>query len=286
MGTHRIAVGDGAVAAGNLLASTDVIDVMLAAFEHNPADTLAARLLHALTAARSAGGEAGPVHSAGLAVTHPTAGWAETDLRVDWHDEPIGELAGSGRYGSRNVRTTSPAACTRPAHRPTACQATSDRKRPGPIPDHRRRHRRRHRPGRHGRPLGLTVTVLGTPAEEGGGGKILMLDRGAFDGLHAAIMIHPGPADAARAKPFAVDHQHISYRGTTAHAAAYPELGVNAADAFTIAQVAIGLLHQQLPASVRVHGIVTHADSRPMPSPTVPRAAGTFAPPHWPNSTG
>ena len=90
-----------------------------------------------------------------------------------------------------------------------------------------------------------------------------MLDRGAFDGLHAAMMIHPGPADAARAEPFAVDHQHISYRGTTAHAAAYPELGVNAADAFTIAQVAIGLLRQQLPASVRVHGIVTHAGHAP-----------------------
>jgi len=111
--------------------------------------------------------------------------------------------------------------------------------------------------------LGLTITVLGTPAEEGGGGKVLMLDRGAFDGLHAAMMIHPGPADAARAEPFAVDHQHISYRGTTAHAAAYPELGVNAADAFTIAQVAIGLLRQQLPASVRVHGIVTHAGLAP-----------------------
>jgi metal-dependent amidase/aminoacylase/carboxypeptidase family protein len=105
--------------------------------------------------------------------------------------------------------------------------------------------------------------VLGTPAEEGGGGKILMLDRGAFDGLHAAMMIHPGPADAARAEPFAVDHQHVSYRGSTAHAAAYPELGVNAADAFTIAQVAIGLLRQQLPASVRVHGIVTHAGHAP-----------------------
>lgn len=111
--------------------------------------------------------------------------------------------------------------------------------------------------------LGLTVTVLGTPAEEGGGGKILMLDRGAFDGLHAAMMIHPGPADAARAEPFAVDHQHVSYRGKAAHAAAYPELGVNAADAFTIAQVAIGLLRQQLPASARVHGIVTDAGLAP-----------------------
>lgn len=92
LGRHHLAFGDGAVAAGNLLASSDVIDVMLAAFEHHPADTFAARLLRALTAALSAGGEAGPVHSAGLAVTHPTAGWAETDLRVDWHDDPIGEL--------------------------------------------------------------------------------------------------------------------------------------------------------------------------------------------------
>ena len=101
-----------------------------------------------------------------------------------------------------------------------------------------------------------------------------MLDRGAFNGLHAAMMLHPGPADAARAEPFAVDHQHISYRGTTAHAAAYPELGVNAADAFTIAQVAIGLLRQQLPASVRVHGIVTHAGLAPNAIPD--RAEGRW----------
>jgi uncharacterized Ntn-hydrolase superfamily protein len=92
LGIHRLAVGAGAVAAGNLLAASDVIDVMLAAFEHEPAGPLAARLLRALTAALAAGGEAGPVRSAGLAVTHPTAGWAETDLRVDWHDDPIGEL--------------------------------------------------------------------------------------------------------------------------------------------------------------------------------------------------
>jgi amidohydrolase len=111
--------------------------------------------------------------------------------------------------------------------------------------------------------LGLTVTVLGTPAEEGGGGKIIMLERGAFAGLHAAMMIHPGPADCALAEPFAVDHQRIRYTGKAAHAAAYPELGVNAADAFTIAQVAIGLLRQQLPASVRVHGIVTSAGEAP-----------------------
>ena len=43
--------------------------------------------------------------------------------------------------------------------------------------------------------VGLTVTVLGTPAEEGGGGKILMLDQGAFEGAHAAMMVHPWPED-------------------------------------------------------------------------------------------
>ncbi|MFI5718716.1 amidohydrolase [Nocardia sp. NPDC051750] len=111
--------------------------------------------------------------------------------------------------------------------------------------------------------LGLTVRVLGTPAEEGGGGKIELLDRGAFADIHAAALVHPGPVDVARAEPFAVSHSHITYRGTAAHAAAYPELGVNAADAFTVAQVAIGLLRQHLPPTTRVHGVVTAAGTAP-----------------------
>ncbi|WP_406136870.1 M20 family metallopeptidase [Streptomyces sp. NBC_01089] len=110
---------------------------------------------------------------------------------------------------------------------------------------------------------GLTVEVYGTPAEEGGGGKIEMLDRGAFTGVDLAMMVHPAPVDVAEAQPFAVSHSKISYTGKSAHAAAYPEAGINAADAFTVAQVAIGLLRQQLPASARVHGVVTHAGSAP-----------------------
>ncbi|MGB3732588.1 M20 family metallopeptidase [Microbacterium sp.] len=110
---------------------------------------------------------------------------------------------------------------------------------------------------------GLTVEVYGTPAEEGGGGKIDLLDRGAFAGLDLAMMAHPAPVDVAEAVPLAVAHWHIAYTGRTAHAAAYPTLAVNAADAFTIAQVALGLLRQQLPASVRVHGIVTNAGTAP-----------------------
>jgi|SRR5215469_661701 len=111
--------------------------------------------------------------------------------------------------------------------------------------------------------LGITVELYGTPAEEGGGGKIEMLDRGAFAGLDLAMLAHPAPVDVAEARPFAVSHSRVEYRGKAAHAAAYPEQGVNAADAFIIAQTAIGLLRQQLPDGVRVHGIVTHGGEAP-----------------------
>lgn len=110
---------------------------------------------------------------------------------------------------------------------------------------------------------GMTVEVYGTPAEEGGGGKIELLERGAFLGLNLAMMAHPAPVDVAQARPFAVAHWKVDYRGRSAHAASYPALGINAADAFTIAQVAIGLLRQQLPSTVRVHGIVTQAGTAP-----------------------
>ncbi|MBR7835173.1 M20/M25/M40 family metallo-hydrolase [Actinospica durhamensis] len=110
---------------------------------------------------------------------------------------------------------------------------------------------------------GLTIEVYGTPAEEGGGGKIELLERGAFAGLDLAMMAHPAPVDVAEARPFAVSHSHVSYRGKSAHAAAYPEQGVNAADAFTVAQVAIGLLRQQLPDTVRVHGVMTNGGQAP-----------------------
>lgn len=130
--------------------------------------------------------------------------------------------------------------------------------------------------------LGITLSVFGTPAEEGGGGKIEILDRGGFTGVHAAAMVHPGPVDVARAEPYAVSHSHIQYDGKAAHAAAYPDRGVNAADAFTIAQVAIGLLRQQLPREVRVHGVMTNGGEAPnaIPQRTEGRwyvRAGTLA---------
>ncbi|MET8022906.1 M20 family metallopeptidase [Streptomyces avermitilis] len=109
--------------------------------------------------------------------------------------------------------------------------------------------------------LGMKITVLGTPAEEGGGGKVLMLERGAFDGLDAAMMVHPAAVEMEAMPGSAVSMFDVSYRGTPAHAGAYPERGVNAADAMTVAQVAIGLMRQQTTAADRIQGIVTEAGS-------------------------
>ncbi len=109
--------------------------------------------------------------------------------------------------------------------------------------------------------LGITVLVLGTPAEEGGGGKVLMLERGAFDGVHAAMMVHPWPTERLEAACLAVNHYDVHFHGKTAHASAAPYEGVNAADAMTVAQVSIGLLRQQLRPGDQVHGIVTEGGS-------------------------
>jgi amidohydrolase len=111
--------------------------------------------------------------------------------------------------------------------------------------------------------LGLTVRVIGTPAEEGGGGKILLLERGAFAGAHLAMMVHPSPFEVVEWPMIAAQQFRIRYTGKEAHASAYPELGINAADALTIAQVAIGLLRQHIHAGDRVHGIVTHGGDAP-----------------------
>src|ERR1700728_3333777 len=109
--------------------------------------------------------------------------------------------------------------------------------------------------------LGLTVRVLGTPAEEGGGGKVLMLERGAFAGVHAAMMVHPWPTERLTGSCLVVAHFDVHFSGREAHASAAPWEGINAQDALTIAQVAIGLLRQQLPPGDQVHGVVTHSSA-------------------------
>jgi amidohydrolase len=113
--------------------------------------------------------------------------------------------------------------------------------------------------------VGLTVSVIGTPAEEVGNasGKILLLERGAFAGIHAAMMVHPAPFDMLRAKIIAASMFEVHYTGKESHASAFPELGVNAADALTIAQTALGLLRQHIRSTDRIHGIVTNGGAAP-----------------------
>ena len=91
LGRHGISEGTDCVAAGNLLADVGVTDAMVRAFCRRPAEHLAERLLDALRAGAAAGGEEGQVRSAGLLVVDQVS-WPVTDLRVDWHDEPVAEL--------------------------------------------------------------------------------------------------------------------------------------------------------------------------------------------------
>ena len=105
--------------------------------------------------------------------------------------------------------------------------------------------------------LGLTVVLIGTPAEELGGGKVLLLEAGVFDDIAASVMLHPGPVDIAAARSLALSEVTVGYTGRESHAAVAPYLGRNAGDAVTVAQVAVGLLRQQLMPGQMMHGIVT-----------------------------
>ncbi len=107
------------------------------------------------------------------------------------------------------------------------------------------------------------MSVIGTPAEEGGGGKILLLDRGVFAGVHAAMMVHPAPMDVVEQPFLACTQFEVRYTGKEAHASAFPERGINAADALTVAQTAIGCLRQHIRQTDRIHGIITHGGDAP-----------------------
>jgi amidohydrolase len=123
--------------------------------------------------------------------------------------------------------------------------------------------------------LGLRVVLMGTPAEESGGGKALLLEAGVFDDISAAVMVHPGPVDIAASRSLALSDVAVDYQGHESHASVAPFLGVNAGDAVTVAQVAIGLLRQQLAPGQQVHGIVTAGGRAPNVIPG--RAAVRYA---------
>ena len=111
--------------------------------------------------------------------------------------------------------------------------------------------------------LDVTVKLIGTPAEESGGGKVLLLRAGVFDDVAIAMMVHPAPRETCAATSLATTELALRYLGKASHAAAAPHKGRNAADALTLVQVAVGLLRQHLEARQMLHGIVTHGGAAP-----------------------
>lgn len=108
-----------------------------------------------------------------------------------------------------------------------------------------------------------TVMVLGTPAEEGGGGKISLLDAGIFQGIDVALMVHPSHETIILREGLGRIKITIEFHGQPAHAACRPNDGKNALDAMISFFVSVGLLRQQLQDNVRIHGIITHGGEAP-----------------------
>ena len=110
---------------------------------------------------------------------------------------------------------------------------------------------------------GGRLTLMGTPAEEGGGGKVEMARAGAFDGIAAAMMIHPADRDLARMNAIAIQQLIVRYYGQAAHAAVSPHLGRNALDAAVLGYMNVAALRQHIRPTERVHGIFTKAGEKP-----------------------
>jgi amidohydrolase len=106
--------------------------------------------------------------------------------------------------------------------------------------------------------FGGSVVVFGTPAEELFGGKVPMLHAGVFKGVDVAMIVHPGLLDAATNQALACIGIDVEFFGKAAHAAAYPELGINALEAMILSFNAINSLRQHISDTARIHGVITH----------------------------
>ncbi|APV44051.1 amidohydrolase [Dehalogenimonas formicexedens] len=105
--------------------------------------------------------------------------------------------------------------------------------------------------------FGGTIVMIGTPAEELYGGKIPMVKKGIFNGLDAAMLVHPGSESIAMTQALAVVTLYVEYFGREAHASAHPEQGINALDAMVIGYNAVAALRQHIRSSARIHGVIS-----------------------------
>ncbi|NDF66309.1 MAG: M20 family peptidase [Actinobacteria bacterium] len=110
---------------------------------------------------------------------------------------------------------------------------------------------------------GGNLVVMGTPAEEGGGGKIEMARKGAFKDIDAAMMIHPADADLARMNAIAIQNLFVKFHGLAAHAAVSPHKGKNALDAAVLGYMNVAALRQHILPTERIHGIFTNSGEKP-----------------------
>ncbi len=108
-----------------------------------------------------------------------------------------------------------------------------------------------------------TIQVIGTPGEEGGGGKVIMAKAGVFRGLDAAIIMHPRDSTLLDRGSLAVTHFHVEYFGKSAHASTYPEKGISALDAVIQLFNGANAYRQMMKPGTRVHGIITHGGDAP-----------------------
>jgi len=121
---------------------------------------------------------------------------------------------------------------------------------------------------------GGSILVIGTPAEELYGGKAIMADRGAFNNLDIAMMVHPGAHDTATTQSLACVALEVEFFGKAAHAAAHPEAGINALEAMLQSFTAINSLRQHIKDKARIHGIITDGGEAANIVPA--HSAGTF----------
>jgi amidohydrolase len=108
-----------------------------------------------------------------------------------------------------------------------------------------------------------TLLVIGTPAEEGGGGKIKLIQAGIFRNVDAALMVHPSDQTVVDRGSLAITEVKIEFHGKAAHASSEPEKGINALDAVIQTFVALNALRQHIKDGSRIHGIITHGGVKP-----------------------
>lgn len=107
------------------------------------------------------------------------------------------------------------------------------------------------------------LVFMGTPGEEGGGGKIAMIEAGLFDEIDAAMMFHPSSHTVVDRGSLAISEAQVLFKGKPAHASGSPEKGINALDAVIQTFNGINALRQHIKDGARIHGIITNGGAKP-----------------------